>query len=216
MRTALDDTTPAKFLIDHPLWFESCNGARDFGIKSTVPIIAVTERNVVLFALHPTFTRMNRDEVFLQALFNTFLARNVAGNNLERFNGKRVSVCVFTFSSDAPVWLHMDYEDAADTPIRDCIAAALRQRFRGTNDALWAAFQECLRSSPDGLLRTAFETMEKLLASRFVPDYVWDFFKDAKERSKKERRCVVQGVDDINAALDKRIREFMYPDDSVW
>jgi hypothetical protein len=135
-----------------------------------------------------------------------------------------VSVCVFTFSSDAPVWLHMDYADAVDTPIRDCIAAALRQLFRGTNDALWAAFQECLRSSPDGLLRTAFETMERLHLketdedgmSRLVPDYVWDFFKDAKERSKKERRCVVQGLDDINAALDKRIREFMYPDDSVW
>lgn len=46
--------------------------------------------------------------------------------------------------------------------------------------------------------------------------YVLDFFKEAKERSKRERRCVISGADDLHAALEKCVISFLYPDDSVW
>ena len=160
-------------------------------------------------SVRPTFNRLNRDAV---------IARNVhrKSNNYVRFNGKRVSVCVFTFSSDDPVWLHMDYDD--DTVFRDCLAAYLKQKHTKMDEELWAKFQDDMRSH-GGLMRQVFDKMEarfndeKGRPKYSVPRYLSAFFKDAKERSKIEKRCVLQGVEDLHAETYKRIIEFLYPDD---
>ena len=223
LRTTLDDPTTVEFLVKHKIVFEGCSlkVGNNFRLQDRSDIVAFTERNVVLCSVCPTFNRLNRDAVLVNALYATFIARNVhpTCNNYVRFNGKRVSVCVFTFSSDDPVWLHMDYDD--DTVIRDCLAAYLKQTFTKMNEELWAMFQDDMRSH-GGLMRQVFDKMEARFDDKngvpkySVPKYLSAFFKDAKERSKKEKRCVLQGVEDLHAELDKRIREFLYPDDDVW
>jgi len=222
LRTTLADDTPIKFNIDHTIIFKG--NSDDFKLHKKVPFIATTERNVVLIVLQPSFTRMQRDETFVNALINTFLVRNSneGSNNYKRFNGKQVFVCVFTFSCNEPVWLNINYKDDCDVPIRDVITAAMKNHFEKLNDALWEKLQECQTNCPLGLLRPVFTSMEKWLeeySNKFnvkVPKYVSKWLANVKEESRKKGRCVVQSVSDINDDLEKRIREFVYPDDSVW
>lgn len=43
-------------------------------------------------------------------------------------------------------------------------------------------------------------------------------FNRAKERAKEDGdgTCMIRGVEDIDRYLDRKIREFVYPDDSVY
>lgn len=221
LRTTLGDDTPIKFNIDHEIKFKGFSD--DFQIHKRLPVIATTDNNVVLIVLQPSFTRMQRDETFANALISTFLVRNSSedSNNHKRFNGKRVSVCVFTFSSNEPVWLNIDYDEGSDIPIRDCITTAMKEHYNKLNEVLWEKLQECLRKSPLGLLRPVFMAMDKWLAeysndSNKVPKYVSKWLENAKEQSRKTGQCVVQSAMDIHDDLERRIREFVYPDDSVW
>lgn len=220
LRAGMGDSTRITFNVSHNITF---NGHTNFFkmYNPSVPFVATTDHNVVLFALHPSFTRMQRDVVFASALLNTFLARNSGPdtNNRARFDGKRVSVCVISFSSAAPVWIHLDGGDAAwdDTPIRECIAAFLCQTFRKANAVLWTRFDGFLRGCPEGRFSPAFQLMDRALKeSDRVPKYVDAYFDAAKHRSKEERRCTVQGVGDMDAALDQRIHEWLFDDDTDW
>jgi Competence protein CoiA-like family len=229
VRGALDDASVLTFLVLHPVSFGGNTDAFKLKCDPALPIVATTDRHVILFALRPSFNRLSRDAALLHALVTTFVARNTSpvSKNHARFHGKRVLVCVFTFSGveeDAgasPVWIDMDgalVED--DAPVRDCIAAAMRHRFRPLNEALWARFDALLRSCKNGRVSPAFngiqeelDEADKAAVGGAVPQYVKSFFEAAKSKSRDERRCVVTGAHDLHAALDSSLHDWIrHPD----
>jgi hypothetical protein len=219
LRSALGDDSPVSFNINHMLVFDGCSINHCFKLYDTLPFIATTTRHVVLLAMCPSFTRMERDGVFVKALLQTFMVRNVSKSsaNFKRFHGKQVFMCVFTFSSDAPVWLNLHYSDGDDGSVRECIAGALVHRFAGTNETLWAQFrkrlqQNNLRAGP------TFQAMEEMLdgSKSNVPEYVTRFMCHAKKESRKKGCFAVRSVEDIHAALKDSVTEFLYVEDSEW
>lgn len=230
IRYTLKDTAPLKFNVDMNLTFVGNPHGGAFKLyDQSVAMIGSTSDNVVLFALQPSFSRMNRDEVFAKALFNTFIARNPPHDResvQRRLAGKRVSVCVITFDNDAPVWLHLDGPRADgeentevvpwnDRVVRDCLADMMASRFHKSNESLWERFSECLSACPAGRIGPAFTRMAEILSDSDgkVPEYATRFFEDARIQSQKDGRCSVTGPKDIHYALGDCVRAWLIRED---
>ena len=87
-----------KFLFHH---YVEYSPKEDYKIWKKFDIIAVNDDCVLLCYIKPQFGDLNKYEIFVQSVFDSFLIKNSKQeNNVERFKNKTIKICVFTLDND--------------------------------------------------------------------------------------------------------------------
>lgn len=212
LREEVGDTSPIKYNIDHTITYRGRSESSKFKLfTSSVPVVATTKHTAVLFAMHPTLDQLNCRDVFTQALLNTYVARNDDGKaNTERFMGKRVLVCVFTFTHALPVWLDLDRREDGDDDalVREGIQAALTHRYTRTNACLWTLYAR-LREEHAPDIGAALKQMIRRLDVYHAPTYARNLFAKAEEAWQDEDDEYVTSNATIQRWFDRKLMQWL-------
>jgi hypothetical protein len=207
----LNDKTDVTCNIEHSINFTGNN--YDFSVF--VPnnkIILTSKKNVVIIMIQPSFTVLNCNDIFINAILNTFICNNQpeGTNNLDKFNGKNVYICIFTLSSATPIWINIKLNDG--TLINNCIKSALYDKYSKYNKKVFKVF-EYLKQNNNSVKTCDLIINETNEFHHNYPEYIKEFFNIARESSKKLKKCTVQSVDDINEFLRTKLDEWIDPEE---
>lgn len=87
-----------KFLFNH---YVEYSPKEDYKIWKKFDIIACNDDCVLLCYIKPQFSDLNKYEIFVQSVFDSFLIKNSKQEkNVERFQNKKIKICVFTLDND--------------------------------------------------------------------------------------------------------------------
>jgi len=102
------------WLVDHCVRLNG-NGA-SLNIYKRFPLIGYNSENVLICYIKPQFSSLNFNELMMDSIFDTYLVMNVKNDdqrdrgttNYEKFNRKKIAVCVFTLDHDDPYFFEWD------------------------------------------------------------------------------------------------------------
>lgn len=103
------------WLYDHPIKYEG-KEVGNFAITTSIDLVGYDEERVYLFTIKPQFNEINMNEVIVNTMCNTWLARNVneCSNNYKRFHDKPIMSCVLSLNRD-DIYV-MDWTNVVDGP----------------------------------------------------------------------------------------------------
>lgn len=219
----LDPASTFTFYTKHYMSYGASANPRDLRLfERDLPFVAISDAHVVLMRLCPSFTRLQRDHVLIESLLYTLMACQSpeGSSNYNRFVGKHVIVCMFTYSHGL-VWIDMHQQVngtlAASRSLRECIADCFRARFRRTNQAIWDRFRSLAESldgsvaaaRPSSLARLVEEVKRAAASEHAVPAYIAAALDRVKRESRELRRCALRSADPFDSELEASLIEWL-------
>ncbi len=204
---AMEDLRGAslKFLPSYPVAYYGHTD--DFKIFTCVPLVAVASEEVILFYTRPSINELNRHDVLMAALWDTFIVKNT-GEGIgkdkgphRRFGKRRVSVCVITLDDVEPLRLRLlDGDSGGDAVFREFVLRTMLDEQRPK--ALWQMYEKELGAHCGDQAR-AFKSVRGLLEQN---PYARTVFERAQKGVKRGAR-----FDDVRA-----LEEYIEDDLRMW
>jgi hypothetical protein len=210
MVTTHEDNSTFVFNIFHPLWF---NGdTEDFKINHSVEFIAHSDKHVVYFIIKPNLNKLNINDVLLESLFSKWLIGNCTAdtNNYERYNDKKVLVCIFAFNASSPIIF--DPLQCNNEKITVYVEECLRAKYLAVNKKVIELYEHCSHTRPK--TKNSIQCMlEKVEEYDKLPPYIARYFTIAEDKCKhlplSEKKKVVS-IDSLNECANEAITKFMH------
>ncbi len=195
----------SEFLPSYPVAYYG--NTDDFKIFTSIPLVAVAPEDVVLFYTRPSVNQLNRQDVLMAVLWDTFIVKNT-GEGIgkdkrphKRFGGKRVHACVITLDDAEPMWLRLLDDTASGGSDRLFREYAVRVMFEEQRPrALWSMFEKELAAHGGDLPRTFKAVCEQLDKNPYARTL---FERAQKATSALDERVLTEYIeDDLRMWLD--------------
>jgi hypothetical protein len=210
MLTTHEDNSTFVFNIFHPLWF---NGhSEDFKINHSVEFIAHSDKHVVYFIIKPNLNKLNINDVLLESLFSKWLINNCAidTNNYERYNDKKILVCIFAFNASSPIIF--DPLQCNNEKVIGYVKESLCAKYMAINKKVIDLYEYCSRTRPKNKNSIQY-MLEKIEQYDKLPPYISRYFTIAEDKCKhlpvSEKKKVVC-IDSLNEYANEAITNFIY------
>jgi len=218
--------------INHGVYFGKKN--ESFALRQPFSIIGHSESLVVFFSIKPTFTHLNFNDIICQTIFENFILLNIGGEeetdessceqkrktNNQRFFGKTIISCLFTFDSNEPIFMEMNRLDENSILI-EIVKKSIFEHYKENHYLLFKLYQfnfEKFITAENKI--EIFSEIDVSLASysEKMPQYIKYFFRDCKKEYKrtKDKTTFIESLNDepifmakIEEALSEAIDEII-------
>jgi hypothetical protein len=209
IRHELEDDGIITHNIFHNLQFIGQN--KEFVVTKFGVHIAFTNRNVFVMKIKPSVSALNINDILTELATTTFLITHD-----KRFEKKNVYHCIFTYSSDAPIWLNANMENEHIKFLQNVIKDALYMKYANLNEKVMQVFDNIkhnrVTEKCTKIKQNSFQIMlEQLNNLPMIPSYCFAFFEKYEKESKAARRCVLNDGDvtPINMYLQERLDNWL-------
>ena len=174
--------------------------------------IAHSDKHVVYFIIKPNLNKLNINDVLLESLFSKWLIGNCTAdtNNFERYNDKKVLVCIFAFNACSPIIF--DPLQCNNEKVTGYVEESLRAKYMAINKKVIDLYEYCSRTRPK--TKNSIQYMlEKIEQYDKLPPYISRYFTIAEDKCKhlpvSEKKKLVC-IDSLNEYANEAITNFMY------
>jgi hypothetical protein len=130
--------------INHSINF--CGNTDDFKLNFDACIIGNSKNNVILFLIQPQLSSLNVCDIMIKNIIKKFILNNQyedkSGKNYERFMNKKISICIFTYTSNNPIIIKDDDLKIDDILIREIIKNSLYKIYEKVNNKISILFKK--------------------------------------------------------------------------
>lgn len=202
--------------IQHRITLHPHNSSKDFTIwNPNIPFIGNSENFVLYPVIQPSLNKLNINDVIINCLINTYLIQNSKQdtNNFERFNNKKVIICIFTFSKLYPIILDIDTTFAKDK-LKFLLSEFLFSKYTRYNRKIINLYNYLKQNRKDKTksgLDLLIEEIENISPKPL--EYVLNFLVIQKENIKKvsiaERQQMIS-LQNIDNFLKTKIQNYLF------
>jgi len=191
----------------------------EFVIRDEFNIIGHSQTHVIYFMIKPQFNELNFNEIMCDAIINHFIISNVKeSNNFERYNGKKIITCIFTFDSNTPIFCEFDIKNNK-VLIKQIINDVLIQTHVKNHERVYNFYKFCDKTKPEKLngFKHTLDCLNQNIYKN-IPNYITGLFKDIikdsmstkakimqKENKNKKNMC-----ENLNTRLVESVDLFLY------
>lgn len=204
VRSTLKDDGKISHNVFYNLMFEGEN--KEFKVNKFGVHVAYTKHHVIALSIKPNVSALNINDIRTEAVTTAFLLSQDS-----RFRGKQVHHCIFTFSTEKPLWFSPQITPANITFLKESVKETLYIKYSKLNAKLIEIFDHIKLNRVKGS-KSSFQTMaEKLHNSHKLPSYCFSFFAKYDQESKKAKRCMLKDgdVDTFNSYLSECLSNWM-------
>lgn len=83
----------------------NCSGNNNFKIKSSCTLIGYNNENSILCYIKPELNKLNFNEIKTKAIIDIFIIMNETNENYNKYNGKKIIVCIISLNLDEPYYI---------------------------------------------------------------------------------------------------------------
>lgn len=199
----LGDSNGFTYNIYHKVWF---NGQSEkFSIVNRYNIIAYSNKYVINFMIKPQFNKLNFNDVMINSVFNTYMIMNPSGNNVERYDNKKIIICILTMDSEEPIFLNFNIEKN-NKFLAGCIKDYLLKHCSESHDKIFNFYQYCKsNNNKKNVFAYTKSELGKLRSYDRLPEYIKFYFEQAakefKKANKKKQSDMIARFDDKDLFL---------------
>ena len=142
------------WLINHPVKHE---GNNSFSVTQKFTLIGYNESNVIICYIKPQFNSLNYNEIIMNSIFDTHLINNVKKydkneitDNYKRFNGKKVTTCIFTLDRNEPYYIDWsNYIKDNKEMINTMICSYMIEKYNSETSSIFYFYSYWRKYCPD-------------------------------------------------------------------
>lgn len=152
--------------------------SKDFEIHNRVEIIARSDTNIVQIIISPQFNMLNIYQIIVKSIINTIIIKgDYSSSNRTKFLGKKMTVCIFTLSTDNPIIYDLDMDMCANI-LYEHIVEFVYKKFSTYHYVIHEYYKYHSERNDTGL--SGIEYTNKLLntESKNIPDYIIRYFQE--------------------------------------
>jgi hypothetical protein len=221
------------WLIDHPIKFNG--NTNDFEIKKQFSLIGYDNDNVIITYVKPQFNELNYNEILMDAIFDTYLVKNVKmkdseGNiskNYKKFYNKSVICVIFTTDLSNPYyfnWVDTNKQNMFDKNIdiiQDIIKQSIISKYVIDNKMVYNFYKYWRKHCPEDITKPL--DIINYIIQQFniekvnitIPNYIIENFNNIKFKiencsDKKEQKIVLKDFDNrekFMSYLEQRLND---------
>ena len=201
------------------------NGNSEYNLYKKFNLIGYDDNNVIIAYIKPQFNSLNYNECLLDAVFDTFLVKNVketeTTDNYQKYNGKKIECVVF--STDLLEPYYIDFTNAETTEnlintntliIKESISRYACLKYSIESKIIYNFYKYCRKNcskiKPLEIIDDIIEEFEKEKNESFkeFPRCIREFFHKIKysiemEKNNKEKKRILNSYDEKSYFIEK-------------
>lgn len=206
--------------IYHNINFDGQN--ENFKLWDRYYLVAYSEKYVIFFIIKPQFNKLNINDVLLNAIFANYMIINTKKdtNNYERYNNKKIIICILTLDSEEPIFLDFNIDKNNDL-LKQTIKDYLFNKYSEYHEDIINFYNYHKSKKPKNKNSIDYiynilsdEEYEKL--PKYIINYFYDIKKEINTKNKNEKQNILLSVNnrdiflsELNKYLKNFINEFM-------
>jgi hypothetical protein len=178
------------------------NDKSNFNIVRRFTLIAHSDKYVLCFIFTPQFNKLNVNNILCEVVFNMYCLKYCVRSeqkNTNRYNNKKIVVCVFTLDLQNPILYEFDI--SKENPvIKDCIKDYLINKYSDKHQLVLDFYKHCKKNAPDdidGLTHTKNQLENKYeykSVPKYISEFLYDLKKDIDSKTDKDRDVIINNI----------------------
>ena len=209
------------------------NGNSEYNLYKKFNLIGYDDNNVIIAYIKPQFNSLNYNECLMDAVFDTFLVKNVkyetTTDNYQKYNGKKIECVVFSTDLQEPYYIDFTNAETSENLIntntliiKESISRYAYLKYSIESKIIYNFYKYCRKNcskiKPLEIIDDIIEEFEKekslfkenqnKYSSKEFPRCITEFFHKIKysiemEKTNKEKKTILNSYDEKSYFMEK-------------